>query len=54
MLVCCRILRLKLTSISQKSYFQFASVGGSFDVLDIKNSHLLYVNDPKASLPYMS
>ena len=26
----------------------------SYDVVDIKNSHMIYVKDPNASLPYMS
>lgn len=33
------------------NHYQFSS---TYEITDIRNSHLVYVKDPKASLPYLS
>jgi hypothetical protein len=34
--------------------FSFCKATNNYEVIDIKNSHLIYVKDPQATLPYLS
>jgi|JI10StandDraft_1071094.scaffolds.fasta_scaffold319771_1 hypothetical protein len=39
---------------TKKLIFSFCKAANNYEVIDIKNSHLIYVKDPKATLPYLS
>jgi hypothetical protein len=34
--------------------FSFSGTTKSYEVIDTKNSHLIYIKDPQATLPYLS
>ena len=34
--------------------FSFSGTPKSYEIIDIKNSHLIYIKDPQATLPYLS
>lgn len=42
------------TTCRQLTYLINLQFSNTYPILDIKNSHLLFVDDPSASLPFMS
>ena len=34
--------------------FSFSGTPKYYEIIDIKNSHLIYIKDPQATLPYLS
>lgn len=45
---------IMIKSMRNLSFLSTIKSALSYEVLDIKNSHLVYVKDPQSNLPYMS
>lgn len=50
------LLTKKVTLKTMRNLHRFSTIKSnqSYEVLDIKNSHLCYVKDSQSNLPYMS